>query len=370
MLKTTYVDPSFSSASRVEFKLLSADECILNTIELCNFGFSSATGAANPALKFGGLYNVIKNAYLYSGNMEIDAIRDVCAIASANLLWGDADRAVSVLDEQTQTSQTATFAAASLNLLSPLNVQLSGNVKLTDIFPFLASSKMLVNYPDLRVVLELNTTIADMFVAPNPTAIVVATPFLKFESVADEMAKQVLLSDKANYAPVMWNTIYSESAAVANGTSSTKLRGFSGKIVSDIVAQSQGALSDPILGFGYSYNSNGEIMNLTVNNRKLLPLNGIDTSAKKMMTMEKYNQMGYFGTGMTRGTGFGTYGNNANSLFDRISFARFEVLNRITDLQFDYTSGVANLVTSIRFIGNVVKSLSRDASGKVLLVQY
>ena len=62
MLKTTYVDPSFSSASRVEFKLLSADECILNTIELCNFGFSSATGVANQALKFGGLYNVIKNA--------------------------------------------------------------------------------------------------------------------------------------------------------------------------------------------------------------------------------------------------------------------------------------------------------------------
>ena len=141
--------------------------------------------------------------------------------------------------------------------------------------------------------------------------------------------------------------------------------------MSDIVAQSLLAgQSDAILGFGYSYNENGDVMNLTVNNRKLLPLNGIDTSAKKMMTMEKYNQMGYFGTGMTRGTGFATYGNNANSLFDRVSFARFEVLNRITDLQFDYTSGVANLVTSIRFIGNVVKSMSRDASGKVLLVQY
>jgi hypothetical protein len=370
MLKTTYVDPSFASSNRLEFKLLSADECILNTIELCNFGFSSATGTPNPALKFGGLYNVIRNAYLYSGNMEIDAIRDVCSIAGASLLWGDSDKAVSVLNEQTQTSQTATFSAASLNLLSPLNVQLSGNVKLTDIFPFIASNKMLVNYPDLRVVLELNTTIADMFVAPNPTNVVVATPFLKFESVADEAAKQVLLSDKANYAPVMWNTIYSESVIVGNGTSSTKLRGFSGKIVADIVVQSQGVQSDAVLGFGYSFNSNGEIMNLTVNNRKLLPLNGLDTSAKKMMSMEKYSQMGYFGTGMTRGTGFGTYGNNSNSLFDRISFARFEVLNRITDLQFDYTSGVANLVTSIRFIGNVVKSLSRDASGKVLLVQY
>jgi hypothetical protein len=371
MLKTTYVDPSFASSSRLEFKLLSADECVLNTIELCNFGFSSATGTPNPALKFGGLYNVIKNAYLYSANMEIDAIRDVCAIASSSLLWGDADNAVSVSDEQTQTSQTATFAAASLNLLSPLNVQISGNVKLTDIFPFLASTKMLVNYPDLRVVLELNTTIADMFVLPNPTAVVVATPFLKFESVSDEAAKQVLLADSANYAPIMWNTVYSETVAVPNGTSSSKLRGFTGKIVSDVVAQSLRAeQSDPVLGFGYSYNEAGEIMNLTVNNRKLLPLNGLDSSAKKMMSMEKYKQMGYFGTGMIRGSGFATFGNRVNNLFDRISFARFEVLNRITDLQFDYTKGPGNSTQSIRFIGNVLKSMSRDASGKVLLVQY
>lgn len=371
MLKTTYVDPSFASSSRLEFKLLSTDECIVSSIELCNFGFSSATGVAAPALKFGGLYNVIKNAYLYSGNMEIDAIRDVCAVAGAGLLYGDADNAVSVLNEQTQTSQTATFAAASLNLLSPLNVQISGNVKLSDIFPFLASTKMLVNYPDLRVVLELNTTIADMFVAPNPTAVVVATPFLKFESVSDEAAKQALVSDSANYAPVMWNTIYSESVEVPNGTSSSKLRGFSGKIVSDIVAQSLlAAQSDAVLGFGYSFNQHGEIMNLTVNNRKLLPLNGIDSAAKKMMTMEKYKQMGYFGTAMTRGTGFNTFGNSANSLFDRISFARFEVLNRITDLQFDYTKGPSNQTQSIRFIGNVMKSMTRDPSGKVLLVQY
>lgn len=373
MLKTTYVDPSFASSSRLEFKLLSSDECILNTIELCNFGFSSATGAPGvPALKFGGLYNVIKNAYLYSANMEIDSIRDVCAVAGASLLWGDADEAVSIADEQTMTSQTATFVSASLNLLSPLNKQLSGNVKLTDIFPFLASQKMLVNYPDLRVVLELNTVIADMFVAgSNPTAVVLATPFLKFESVADEMAKQMLLADKANYAPVMWNTIYSELATVANGTTSTKLRGFSGKIVSDIVAQSLlTTQSDAVLGFGYSYNEAGEIMNLTVNNRKLLPLNGIDSSAKKMMTMEKYKQMGYFGTGMIRGNGFGTYGNSANSLFDRISFARFEILNRITDLQFDYTKGPGGQTASIRFIGNVMKSITRDPTGRVLSAQY
>lgn len=370
MLKTTYVDPSFSSSNRVEFKLQSANECILNTIELCDFGFSSATGVANPKLKFGGLYNIIRNAYLYSGNLEIDSIRDVCAIASASLLWGDSDKAVSVLNEQTQTTQTATLSAGSLNLTPPLNIQLSGNVKLSDIFPFLASSKMLVNYPDLRVVFELNTTIADMFVLPNPTSTVLGTPFLKFESVSDEIAKQELLADKANYAPVIWNTIYSESVVVGNGPSSTKLRGFSGKIVSDVVLQSLGVQSDPVLGFGYSYNSNGEVMNLTVNNRKLLPLNGLDSSAKKMMTMEKYNQMGYFGTSMTRGTGFTTFGNQSSELFDRISFARFEILNRVTDLQFDYTSGVANLVTNIRFIGNVVKSLSRDTSGKVLLVQY
>jgi len=375
MLKTTYVDPSFNSASRVEFKLLSADECILNTIELCNFGFSSATGTAAPALKFGGLYNVIKNAYLYSGNMEIDSIRDVCAVAGASLLWGDADMAVSVSDEQTQTSQTATLAANSLNLLSPLNVQLSGNVKLMDIFPFLASNqasgKLLVNYPDLRVVLELNTTIADMFTLPNPTAIVVATPFLKFESVSDEAMKKNFLADSKNYAPVMWNTIYTESVTVPNGTSSSKLRGFSGKIVSDIVAQSlRTTQSDEVLGFGYSYNEAGEIMNLTVNNRKLLPLNGLDSSAKKMMSMEKYKQMGYFGTGMIRGNGFTTFGPNTNSLFDRISFARFEVLNRITDLQFDYTKGPGNATASIRFIGNVLKSMTRDTSGKVLLVQY
>jgi hypothetical protein len=373
MLKTTYIDPSFSSSSRVEFKLLSSDECILNTIEICNFGFSSATGTANPALKFGGLYNVIKNAYLYSGNMEIDSIRDVCSVAGASLLWGDADGAVSVANEQTQTSQTATFASTSLNLLAPLNVQLSGNVKLTDIFPFLASTKLLVNYPDLRVVLELNTVIADMFTAPNPTAIVVATPFMKFESVADEMAKKALLADKANYAPVMWNTIYTESVQVGAGTSSLKLRGFSGKVVTDIIAQSLIDQSDAVLGFGYSFLSDGEIMNLTVNNRKLLPLNGLDSSAKKMMSMEKFKQMGYFGTAMTSGTGMTTFGNSANSLFNRISFARFEVLNRITDLQFDYTRGAqagAAAVTSIRFIGNVLKSMTRDSSGKVLLVQY
>lgn len=376
MLKTTYSDPSFFSSSRIEFKLQSADECILNTIELCNFGFSSATGTPNPALKFGGLYNVIKNAYLYSGNMEIDSVRDVCAIAGASLLWGDADMAVSVSDEQTMTSQTATVSSvvgvSTLTLLGPLNKQLSGNVKLTDIFPFLASSKLLVNYPDLRVVLELNTTIADMFVAPNPTAITVAVPFLKFESVADEAAKKVLLADKANYAPVMWSTIYSESIIVGAGTTSNKLRGFSGKIITDVIAQSQAqaiGASHAVLGFGYSYNSDGEIMNLTVNNRKLLPLNGLDSSAKKMMTMEKYKQMGYFGTAMARGTGFGAFGNQANSLFDLISFARFEVLNRITDLQFDYTQGV-NAVQSIRFIGNVAKSMVRDASGRVLSVQY
>jgi hypothetical protein len=371
MLKSTYVDPSFNSVSRVEFKLLSSDECILNTIELCNFGFATAPGSGGvPALKVGGIYNLIKHAYLYSGNMEIDAVRDVCSVVGASLLWGDADNAVSVLNEQTQVSQTATVSNNSLELLEPANVAINGNVKLTDIFPFLNATKMLVNYPNLRVVFELNTTISQMFSAPNPTSYTLLVPFLKFESVSDEMAKKSMLADNNNYGVVIWNTVYSEVASVlANATSSLKLRGFSGKIVSDIVMQTQTTPSQALLGFGYSLRRTGEIMNMTVNNRKLLPLSGIDTDAKKMMTMEKYKQLGYFGTAMTPGTGFNNFTNDADNLFGNISFARFELLVRVSDLQFDYTNPSADILT-LRFIGNVVKSLSRDTSGNVLSVSY
>lgn len=377
MLKSTYIDPSFSSATRLEFKIPSAGEVIVSkSLEVTNFGVASVVG--NPALlKNGGIYNFVKHAYLYSGNIELEAIRDANVIVSDTMLLGDSDYEESVSAAQTMKTVTASFLAIAgantLQLNPPPVLQAHGNLKLADIFPLLKSLPFLINFKDLRVVLELHTVIADLFKAPVPNAYTLLSPVLKFESDDDEVSKSKLIADPMSYGNVAWQTIYNEIRTIPNTVTSAsyKLRGFTEKVVNDIIVQviPTANPSDATLGFGYSQRIAGEVQQLTVNNKKLLPLNGLDTDAKKLMSMEAYKLMGYYGTAMPRGTGFATFGNAANALFDRMSFGRFEIKDRVNDLQFDYAVG-AGAAYTLRFIGSCQKYLSRDKEGNVLLVGF
>ena len=383
MLKSNYIDPSFQSTSRLEFKLQSAGECVYNTVEMTNFGFATATGATPPAvpkLKFGGLANLIRNAYLYSGSMELESIKDVCVMSGLTATLGDGDGLRSLEAPQAQTSLTAkTDTAGNVSLDTQALPQLLGNVMLSDIFPCMRAIKKWTNYPELRVVFELNTTIADMFqnqgAGSLPTAYTLSSPVLKYDKLNDPEMKMEELADPDNYKSMAWMTLYNEVQSVAAGSTSAslKLRGFQGKNCMYMLVQGvpTAAQSDAFLGFGYSQLFPGETQQITVNNRKLLPLNGLDTPAKKQMSMEAFKPCGLYGAANIIGTGYNAYSNNVAQLLGKLSFARFSIGQRITDLQFDYgTQAVAAGGRTLRFIGAVSKQMVRDKSGVVLEVVY
>jgi hypothetical protein len=393
--KTNYEVPFFHSNTRTEFRIASADKVVLSNLRLCEFGCSSvvAVGTApNEAsyVRGAGLYALIKNIYLYSGTVLIDQMRDVSRFMGfKNLIMTSAE--AEDLNRFLVCSNTAVGLSTGFDdeanrveYSQELN-KLIGRLPLSQIFSLLNATDFFNSWNDLRLVIEYNTDVRDIFEKQSsllrPASFTVNTPLLAFDELVMGLNERDVMLKEAKQVKLAYEQVERERWYVPANQPyySQRLRAFDEKIVSRIVVQTglTNQFSDS-MGRSYSKAVLGEKINFVVNGRKFLPYQGADTPAKKLaMCLDSFGDILTF-TGQndiiaednipfvydnsTQSTAEGTNG---------MSLLSCDILNRINTLDVEYARdttemGISTTVELEMFaFGAVSMYLVKNADGSI-----
>ena len=321
--KTVIVDPRSHNNSRTEFKL--DDAFYSSAVKLIDVGIYDTLRPTDAGIYYptiNGVMQCIRNIYLYSGTTLIDSLRDVPQFSSIEALKTtnqgsedlNRDLLLSGLGLRSQTGDGALtlqpeWAAyqntidgnEAKNLQVPIATaadgQQSGSVMLSDYLQFLKSATILPMIPDLRLVIEWDTTGTDYFLDPdNAGGMSVITPqVIRPSLVLEEILGQDPNSARAYTMPYL-STVTERFSVAATSTpdnvsvpksSSFKSQAFTQKFLKDITF------------FNYFPNNNlaaedrwltsktrspaqkQERLQLMVNNLAHLPDRGVDSEALK-----------------------------------------------------------------------------------------
>lgn len=388
-LRTDYLVPFFHSNTRTEFRIMSSDKIVLSNMRLCDFGAVLGTASPTSYVRTAGLYSLIKNIYLYSGSVLIDQMRDCSKyMAIKNMKSNSAD--ISDLNQRLLCSNNILKAvdaplspetAESVEMNSPSN-QLLGRVPLSQIFGLLRSLDTLNMWNDLRLVIEYNTDVNDIFQTPrpDPSQFSINTPLLATdELVVDEAGRDAMMKAGLN-VQVIFQQIERERWYIPalQGYYSQRLRAFDSRTLSNIVIQTLDEEDvHAQLGRNYSLAVLGEKINLVVNGKKLLPYQGADSQQKKLaMFQDSFGATICF-TGendilnLNEQEVAQTYGDDALALLGELSFFGCDVMNRINTLDVEYQrtqpDGVQLEELELWAFGSVSLYLKKGADGKIVM---
>lgn len=393
--KTNYEVPFFHSNTRTEFRISSADKVVLSNLRLCEFGCSSITPVGtNPDeasyVRGAGLYALIKNIYLYSGSVLIDQMRDVSRFMGfKNLIMTSAEaqdlnRFLLCSNSALQLSTGFDEEANRLEYVGQLN-KLIGRVPLSQIFSLLNATDFFNSWNDLRLVIEYNTDVRDIFensgTLPRPASFVVNTPLLAWDELVMGLNERDVMLKEAKQVKLAYEQVERERFFVPANQPyySQRLRAFDEKIVSRIVLQTgiTNQFSDA-MGRSYSKPILGEKINFVVNGRKHLPYQGADTPAKKLaMCLDSFGDLMTF-TGQNDIIADANipevYDNTTQATLqgsNGMSLLSCDVLNRITtlDCEFSRDLSVAGVSTPVELemfaYGAVSMYLVKNADGTI-----
>lgn len=364
--KTNYEVPFFHSNTRTEFRISSADKVVLSNLRLCEFGCSSVVPVGlNPAdaayVRGAGLYALIKNIYLYSGSVLIDQMRDVSRFMGfKNLIMTSAEaqdlnRFLLCSSSAVELSTGNDDEANRVEYVTELN-KLIGRVPLGQIFSLLNATDFFNSWNDLRLVIEYNTDVRDIFdnqggIHPRPLSFTVNTPLLAWDELVMGLNEKEMMLKEGKQVKLAYEQVERERFYVPDGAAyySQRLRAFDEKIVSRIVVQTAipNQFSDS-MGRSYSKAILGEKINFVLNGRKHLPYQGADTPAKKLaMCADSFGDIMTF-TGQNDIINEDNlpfvYANNAQSTLqgsNGMSLLSCDILNRVTTLDCEYARDIS-----------------------------
>lgn len=393
--KTNYEVPFFHSNTRTEFRIASADKVVLSNLRLCEFGVSKVTPVGtNPDeasyVRGAGLYALIKNIYLYSGSVIIDQMRDVSRFMGfKNLIMNSAEaedlnRFLLCSNSAVGLSTGFDEEANRVEYSQQLN-KLIGRVPLSQIFSLLNATDFFNSWNDLRLVIEYNTDVRDIFSnAGNlirPASFTVNTPLLAFDELVMGLNERDVMLKEAKQVKLAYEQVERERWYVPANQPyySQRLRAFDEKIVSRVVVQTAipNSFSDS-MGRSYSKAVLGEKINFVVNGRKFLPYQGADTPAKKLaMCLDSFGDVMTF-TGqndiIAEDNIPEVYDNSTQSTLEGsngMSLLSCDILNRVTTLDCEYARDVTimgvstNVELEMWAFGAVSMYLVKNADGTV-----
>jgi len=393
--KTNYEVPFFHSNTRTEFRIASADKVVLSNLRLCEFGCSSVVPVGtNPDeasyVRGAGLYALIKNIYLYSGTVLIDQMRDVSRFMGfKNLIMTSAEaedlnRFLVCSNSAVGLSTGYDEEANRVEYSQQLN-KLVGRLPLSQIFSLLNATDFFNSWNDLRLVIEYNTDVRDIFSnAGNlirPASFTVNTPLLAFDELVMGLNERDVMLKEAKQVKLAYEQVERERWYVPANQPyySQRLRAFDEKIVSRIVVQTglTNQFSDS-MGRSYSKAVLGEKINFVVNGRKFLPYQGADTPAKKLaMCLDSFGDILTF-TGQNDIIAEDNipfvYDNSTQSTLEGtngMSLLSCDILNRINTLDVEYARdttemGISTTVELEMFaFGAVSMYLVKNADGSI-----
>lgn len=387
-LRTDYLVPFFHSNTRTEFRIMSSDKIVLSNMRLCDFGAVLGMALPTSYIRTAGLYSLIKNIYLYSGSVLIDQMRDCSKfMAIKNMKSNSAD--IADLNQRLLCSNNilkpvdaplSPETAESVEMNAPSN-QLLGRVPLSQIFGLLRSLDTFNMWNDLRLVIEYETDVNNVFQTPRPEngQWTINTPLLATdELVVDEAGRDAMMKAGLN-VQVIFQQIERERWYIPalQGYYSQRLRAFDTRTLSNLVIQTLDGTVHAQLGRNYSTAVLGEKINLVVNGKKLLPYQGADSQQKKLaMFQDSFGATICF-TGENDILNLGedqvaqTYGDDALALLGELSFFGCDVMNRINSLDVEYTRvqpvGVQLGELELWAFGSVSLYLKKGADGKIVM---
>ena len=321
-IKTHILDPRVHNDRRSEFRLddgFYSSNLTLVDAGLYDTALTDDTNVTYPCNA--GAMSCIKNIYLYSDNVAIDQLLE-CQSHSAFKCWQSrnarqndlnrfdlysgwgfnvADRDVTI-DGEDQKKNSYTLQAEYVDYyLQQGNTQsfnqpqvaraeasgISGQIRLSEYLGFLRDSKVLPRIPNLRLVIEWNTTATDTYTNSNATT---PAPVKSFKVKRPSLICDEILgmSGEQDFKIPYYSTIHERFVvdAVAEGSTqraSLKSTAFNQRWVKDIMFFNRASGdSDYMLAKFRSPAQKDEKLQLIVNGTKFLPDQGIDTPGLKV----------------------------------------------------------------------------------------
>lgn len=287
LLTSQIFDPLYHSNSRTEFKVFGRDRLYSSKMRLSSFGCSVPEGPANYNIE-GGAFALIKQASLFFNDILVDQVKDASKVLSIQNNIMSTYYASNVAKDKKCSNIVYEWNPENSSILDieTFNGKLLAHVNLDDVFPVLKVSAFLPNIYEIRVVIEYESNINNIFVYPQPTGFTVNEPKLiidEFMERDQEMMK--MLNSPLTLANVP--CIITERVVVSPSTSpqSIRLRAFDNmsllRLVANAVINNQTDNSEALI-FSRSDVISDEVINFMVNNVKLLPFKGLDHPQKKL----------------------------------------------------------------------------------------
>lgn len=382
--RTNILEPVTHNNKKTVFRIQSDSRVIYSDMRLVDFGLSAvagATGQENFAYT-SGAYALIKNIRLYSGNTLLDQCQDVDRIMGHHMLRGttmdkfDLDQKLVCNSLNIRENLVDAVNNKYETDLQPLANKLLARLKVDEMLLLLKSVSYFAGWAgDLRLEIEYNTDPTVVLAADGVQgAMTVNRPSLVFEDEMDEQTTMDLIKEQSGRLSLVWNTYEREYlASLGAGLNAIRIRAFDNKMVNHLlmsVGIANGAASDD-LGHGYSLEL-GQRTNFIVNGMRLLPLSGMDTSARRAASAADQSVLGLCvptGCNNLQPAVFQTYfSDTLFALFGKLSWSAVElnqVINRL-DLEFvlpaDFQAQYSAYVWA-----SVMKFLVKDANGGIVV---
>jgi hypothetical protein len=363
-----YLEPVSHSNSRTEFVLFnSGEKMIFPNMRLLKMGCSAkkADGTAENNAQFiynGGIQNVIRNITLYSDGIVLDQLRN----ADRWLAFKNLNESAAGLQALTAYLNGSNMAMdhddyfVNLDVVNTNSNDVVGRMELGRVLPILQQIEGLPGVRDLRLVIEYNTLIADVYAAEAtlPSSFTVNRPLLVYEELEGSNAKREMMK-RLQAKPVVWRAIENERlylSAIADAEKvvvDRRLKGFDGKRINRAVMMVDNITSsNPLLGHKRSTAMPDEKINMTVNGKQLLQFSGVDTVNRKLATLDSWGQYNVInGTqfvDISGGTDTGYASELVQKLNGQLSYCNFNINQAISDLQIKYErTGNALLADSL-----------------------
>ena len=318
---TMIIDPTVFNANRCEFKI--ADGYLASSIKLVDVGVYSsnivdrATGVFYPSIT--GVLASIKKLSLYSGSTLIDEAQELQAYGAIQHLRtsnqgaedlnrfellngfsfaqsaGDYGNMTTEADHkdylkaynENPTSAFRRYHNDQVQISNTDNGGASGMLVLSNYLEFLKSVPILPMIPDLRLVIEFNTTASDFYVDGDaPSAVtpsfVPIRPQLMYEIINNVKPEMGLV--KIPYTScIVERFVVPVASAGTTIPSSFRSNAFRGRFLKDLVLFNQPSSDSSWLrAKERSIAQVEEKIQLIVNSRKFLPDDGISSEALKL----------------------------------------------------------------------------------------
>lgn len=319
--KTLLIDPRSHNNTRTEIRL--DDNFYASSMKLVDVGLTdpNATGEEFLYPTFNGVMQLIKNIYLYSDTTLLDSLQNIPqytalqALKTSNqgshlnrdlLLNGNGFTVQQVDDSDDRAGalaqsdpQQVLFSGGIQNNQIPIGAnsdQQSGTIMLQQLLSFLETVPVLPKIPNLRLVIEYDTNVANYFNDPsNPIAapnLSVIRPTLVVEQLLNEPDMPDTL--QIPFIQTIVERFQVPAAQTPANDSvpqrlSFKSQAFNQKFLRDVTF-----LNSPSSDLANTADRNltrltrsvaqkNEVLQLVVNNSNHLPDVGIDSAAKKYM---------------------------------------------------------------------------------------